>query len=283
MSSPRRAWRACKSGQARAAAALPELTADGLVDALVRERRRGTAGGRLLRCAGAGRRAPLPGARRRRPRGARRRDGTSRRRRLSVAAADLPAGAPVRARDRRAVSGSPEGHPWLKPVRFARGLGTCGSTAGTRTARLPGGHGLLPRRGRRGPRGRRRAGARRRHRAGALPLPVPRRAGLLTSRSPRLPAPRRRASAGGRPGPPLDPLRRDGRRRHHDRPRDRLLRSASRRSPERSAARRAAQRCAASRSSSSGSPTTPATSARWRATSASCRPRRTAAGSAATS
>ena len=63
------------------------------------------------------------------------------------------------------------------------------------------------------------------HRAGALPLPVPRRAGLPSRDQPRLPAPRRRARAGGRPGPALDPLCRDGGRRHDDRPCDRLLRA----------------------------------------------------------
>ncbi len=125
-------------------------------------------------------------------------------------------------------------------------------------------------RGRRGARGGGRPGPRRRHRARSLPLPVPRRAGVPPRDRARLPAPRRRARA-----------------RSADR---RSARSTTwRRSPAtpsvghataycagargarrlpRAGARR--RRCAASRSSSSGSPTTPAISARWRATSATC-------------
>ena len=74
-----------------------------------------------------------------------------------------------------------------------RGASTTGETGHRR-------HRLLPGRGRGGPRGRGRPGPRRRHRAGALPLPVPRRAGVPPRDLARLPAPRRRARARRRPG-----------------------------------------------------------------------------------
>ena len=94
--------------------------------------------------------------RRARGRPATARSGSARERATRVATfpsltPELPAGPPVRARDRRAVRLRPEGHPWLKPVRFQppREPGS---------ARAPiGDHGLLPRRGRRGARGRGRA------------------------------------------------------------------------------------------------------------------------------
>ena len=77
-----------------------------------------------------------------------------------------------------------------------------------------------------------------------------------------------RALVGG-PTKRTDPLHGDARRRHDDRPRDRLL--PGRRGAWRArASRRARRRSAASPWSWSGWPTTPATSARWPATSASC-------------
>ncbi len=86
----------------------------------------------------------------------------------------------------------------------------------------------------------------------------------------------------GRAGQARGPLRGDARRRHHRRPRHRLL-PAGRGAGGHAGRRRGPRRCAGSRSSWSAWPTTPAISARWRATSASCRPRRSAAGCAATS
>ena len=81
-----------------------------------------------------------------------------------------------------------------------------------------------------------------------------------------------RALVGG-PTKRTDPLCRDAGRRHDHRPRHRLLpgRRGAGRLPKRP---RAPRRCAASRWSWSGWPTTSATSARWPATSASCRPPR---------
>ena len=105
------------------------------------------------------------------------------------------AGALVRARDRRAVGRRPGGHPWLKPIRFQP------SALGAGRPAAIGRHRFL-RHGRRGdPRGRRRPGARRRHRAGPLPLPVPRRGRPSPGNLARLPAPRRRARARRRAGP----------------------------------------------------------------------------------
>ena len=103
-------------------------------------------------------------------------------------------------------------------------------------------------------------GPRRRHRARALPLPVPRRAGVPPRDLARLPAPGRRAGARRRPGQADDPLHRDARRRHHGRPRDRLLPGGRGARRTRVPARALALRAIAS--SSSGSRTTPATSAR---------------------
>ena len=107
----------------------------------------------------------------------------------------------------------PEGHPWLKPVRFHASYRP-GHDAWGRDARRGAGRrrdGLLPRRGGGDPRGGRRPGPRRRHRAGPLPLPVPRRAGLPPGDLARLPAPRRRAGARRRPEQAHDPHHGDGR------------------------------------------------------------------------
>ena len=178
----------------------------------------------------------------------------------------------------------PEGHPWLKPVRFHAsyrpGHDAWGRTAGRSPVDRR--HGLLPRRGRGDPRGRRRPGPRRRHRAGPLPLPVPRRAGLPPGDLARLPAPRRRSgrwSAARTSGPSTrwrrwPATRRSATRRPTAR---RSRRSPAARSPS------APRCCAASPWSWNGWPTTPATWAPWPATSASCRPPPTAAASAATS
>ena len=79
----------------------------------------------------------------------------------------------------------PQGHPWLKPIRFHRSYRP-GHDAWMRPASdaiAARRDGLLPGRGRGGPRGRGRPGARRRHRARPLPLPVPRRARASTWRS----------------------------------------------------------------------------------------------------
>ena len=98
----------------------------------------------------------------------------------------------------------PQGHPWLKPVRFQpprRERRTRGApTRPCETSRPA--YRLLPRRGRGGPRGGGRTGARRRHRARALPLPVPRRERASPRDRARLPAPRRRARLLRRPGTP---------------------------------------------------------------------------------
>ena len=115
-------------------------------------------------------------------------------------------------------------------------------------------------------------GARRHHRAGPLPLPVPRRGRAPPGDLARLPAPRRRAGAASAgPTARTHPLHGDARRRHDHRPRDGLL-PGDRGARRRAACRRARRRCAASRWSWSGWPTTSATWARWPATSASCRP-----------
>ena len=89
----------------------------------------------------------------------------------------------------------PLGHPWLKPVRspvtpnsgtgaFAHDPGEPHPQAGTACSATVGRHRLLPDVGRRGPRSGRGPGPCRRHRAGPFPLPMPRRNGLSTWRSP---------------------------------------------------------------------------------------------------
>ena len=155
-------------------------------------------------------------------------------RRLSVDDPRVPAGAPVRARDRRAVGRRARGPSLaqagaLHPLVAARPRRVGRPPIAARRRR----DGLLPRRRRGGARGRGRPGARRRHRARALPLPVPRRAGLPPRDLARLPAPRRRARPRRRAQQADDPLHGDARRRHHRRPRHRLL-------PGRRGARRAA-------------------------------------------
>ena len=82
-----------------------------------RHRERAARGG-LLRGSRTGRLAALPSARRRPAVRARRGRDQPRGRRVPLAHAAAPAGAPVRARDRRAVRRAPAGHPWPKPVRF---------------------------------------------------------------------------------------------------------------------------------------------------------------------
>ena len=153
----------------------------------------------------------------------------------------------------------------------ARSRGRARRLAAAPGADPAGRHRLLPRRGRGGPRGRRRPGARRHHRARPLPLPVPRRDGLPPRDLARLPAPRRRARAGRRArhahaSTTPRPLAGDTTIGHAHR----LLPGRSRRSPARACPPRAPGAARRSRSSWSGSPTTPATSARWPATSASC-------------
>ena len=163
----------------------------------------------------------------------------------------------------------PEGHPWLKPIRFHRSYRRATTPgAAAEASRRHRRHRLLPRRGRGGPRGGRRPGPRRRHRAGPLPLPVPRRARSSTWRS--RSATSTAASSGRCVGGPdkrtihmMETLAGDT----HDRPRHGLLpggRSAlaGARCPP------APRRCAASPWSWSGWPTTSATSGRWPATSA---------------
>ena len=94
---------------------------------------------------------------------------------------------------------APRGIPGSSRSASIRRIGP-GTTRGRASRCDPAGrHRLLPRRGRRGARGRRRPGARRRHRAGPLPLPVPRRARASPRDRARLPAPRRRAGARRRP------------------------------------------------------------------------------------
>ena len=115
-----------------------------------------------------------------------------------------------------------EGHPWLKPVRF-HALRARARRLGPRPTSSVGRDGLLPGRGRRGARGRRRPGPRRRHRARTLPLPVPRRGGLSPRDLARLPAPRRGARARRRAEQANHPLHGDPRGRHDDRPRDGVL------------------------------------------------------------
>ncbi len=164
----------------------------------------------------------------------------------------------------------PEGHPWLKPVRFPRGGRPIEDAEFFQGSR------------RRGPRGRGRPGACRGHRAGAFPLQLPRRArppsrnlaGLSASRH----RARRCAAARTRRSIHLAETRR---RRHQRRSRDRLLPAASRRFRRRVLAA-GASRCARSRWNWSGSPITSATWARLPAMSASCRPPPIAAGCAAT-
>ena len=119
----------------------------------------------------------------------------------------------------------PEGHPWFKPVRFHASYRPGHDAWGRKPGEASGHrrHRLLPRRGGGDPRGRGRPGPRRRHRAGAFPLPVPRRAGLSPGDLARLPAPRGRAGAGRRPEQADDPHDGDGGRRHVGRPRDGLL------------------------------------------------------------
>jgi hypothetical protein len=57
-------------------------------------------------------------------------------RRLSGADSGLRAGALVRARNRRAMGRSPEGHPWLKPIRFHHSY-RAGHDAWNRAAEIP--------------------------------------------------------------------------------------------------------------------------------------------------
>ena len=114
---------------------------------------------------------------------------------LPRADARLPAGALVRARDRRAVGRRARG----PSVAEADPLPALGRRGGRRAA--IGVTDFFRMRGRGGPRGGRRAGARRHHRAGPLPLPVPRRGRPPPGDLARLPAPRRRAGAGRRARP----------------------------------------------------------------------------------
>ena len=83
----------------------------------------------------------------------------------------------------------PQGHPWLKPVRYQPPMP--GAVAGSATP-LPSAIGtVLPRGRRRDPRGGGGPGARRGHRARAFPLPVPRGRSPAPGDLTRLPAPRR--------------------------------------------------------------------------------------------
>ena len=187
---------------------------------------------------------------------------------LPVADAGLPAGPPLRAGDRRAVrrlsrrASLVQAGPLsrLVPPRPRRLGPEAGRGAGRRR------HGLLPRRRGGDPRGRGRPGSRRRHRAGAFPLPVPRRAGLSPGDLARLSAPRRRAGARRR-AEQADASTRW--RRWPATRRSAMRRPTARRSRRSPAARsRSAPRCcAASPSSWNAWPTTPATWAPWPATS----------------
>ena len=125
-----------------------------------------------------------------------------------------------------------------------------------------------------GPRGGGRAGPRRGHRARPLPVPVPRRDGAPPRDLARLPAPRRRAGAAS--AGPTSGRSTTWRRWPATRPSatPRPTPGASRRSRGVEVPRAGAGAPRRSRWSSSGSPTTSATSGRWPATSASCRPRR---------
>ena len=120
----------------------------------------------------------------------------------------------------------PEGHPWLKPVRFhasyrpghdawGRSPGEAPVIGVTDFYRVEGEeiHEVAV-----GP------GPRRRHRAGPFPLPVPRRAGLPPGDLAGLPAPRGRAGARrrARTSGPSTTMETRG-RRHVGRPRDGLL------------------------------------------------------------
>ncbi len=178
----------------------------------------------------------------------------------------------------------PEGHPWLKPVRFHAsyrpGHDAWGRSAGE--APVIGVTDFYRVEGRGDPRGGGRARPRRHHRAGPFPLPVPRRTGLPPGDLARLSA--SRASSG--PWSAARPSGRSTRWRrvagdttvgHATAYCQALEALAGCRFPS------APRCCAASPWSWSGWPTTPATWRRWPATSGSCRPRPTAAGSAATS
>ena len=128
--------------------------------------------------------------------------------------------------------------------------------------------GLLPRRGRGGPRGGRRPGPRGRHRAGPLPLPVPRRERVPPGDLAGLPAPRRRARAGrrARARARCTTWRRSPATRPSATPRPTARRVEA--LARRRRARRGPRPCAASPWNWSAWPTTPATWARWPATSA---------------
>ena len=251
-----------RAGRARAAGS-PRCSASPLDDGRVR----------LLRRAGARRRrAPC------------RSSPTDVGRRLPGPDARLPAGPLVRARDRRAVGRAcPRDTPGSSRSASTRSYRRAATPGRGRPATDPARrHRLLPRRGRGGPRGRRGAGPRRGHRAGALPLPVPRRARLPPGDLARLPAPRGRAGAGRRAGQAHDPLHGDAGRRHVGRPRDRVL-PGGRGAGRVPACRCGRRRCAAIALELERLANHTATSGRWPATSASCPRRRTAAGSAATS
>ena len=210
-----------------------------------------------------GRHAPARGPRRRRTRGC---CGCSpaRWRRPTPPHPALPAGALVRARDRRALGH----HPGRPPVAQADPLPAHGDGAAGGCNR---GHRFLPHGGRGGARGGGRPGARRGHRARPLPVPVPRGGRPSPGDLPRLPAPRRRARARA--------AGRTGARVHYVETLagDTTIGHATAYCHAHGGARRAAAcrrgpwRCAASPWSWSGWPTTSATWARWPATSASCR------------
>ncbi len=198
--------------------------------------------------------------------------------------AGLPAGSSVRARDRRAIrclSRRPSlvqagSFPCLVPTRPRR----LGQEAGRATSHRR--HGLLPRRRGGDPRGSRRARPRRHHRAGAFPLPVPRRAGLPPGDFARLPASGGRAGARRRAEQAHHPHDGGGGRGHLGRPCHGLLPGG--RGPGRLPGPRSAPRCcAASPWNWSDWPTTPGTWVPWRATWGSCRRLRTAGASAAIS
>ncbi len=134
----------------------------------------------------------------------------------------------------------PDGHPWLKPIRFQPPMQGAVPGQGVAPHR---GCAVLPR-GRGGSaRGGRGPGACRRHRAGAFPVPVPRGNGPAPGDLTRVPAPRRRARAPRRPGQALDPLRRNACRGHDGRTRHGILRGvealAGREAPPRAQAIRA--------------------------------------------
>ena len=192
---------------------------------------------------------------------------------------DCPGGTSVRARDRRAVRrrarGAPVAQAGAPPSAGPRGPAGAGGTVDREA------YPFFQIDGRGGARGRGGPGARRHHRAGALPLPGPRRGGAASSRSCSATSTAASSACSRRADRPTAVLVAESIAG------DTVIGHASaalRRDrgagaePQDARARRPS---AASRSSSSASRTTSATSARSPATSPTSRPPRTSAGCAA--